>query len=517
MALRGGRIVELSASVDDLDAWIGPTTEVLDCDDLTIMPAFADAHEHLMEAARNESLVQIQGVKSIGEMIDAIRARAATAADGEWILTAMAWHESDLAENRMPTIQELDTASATHPVFVRRGGHLAAANSAALAQAAVAPHTSWPGGNIGRDAHGSPNGLLEGSAVYRVLAFAPAASDEALVDGLRSASAAYAALGIATIREAMINPHELGLYQTCVGRGALSVRVRPLVRVPDNIGVDAQNAVVDGLGMHSGFGDDMLRVWGLKFVLDGGVEGGALEAPYANDAHQSGHLNWNADDMVEVMIPAVASGWRVGTHAAGDRAVRVILDVYERVQAAVPGVAPDALVIEHALLSSPEQRSHAVAMGIPITVQHALLWNMGSEMVTTWGPERTADVNPLDDWIARGATLAAGTDVARPINPLLNVWGMVTRGTRNAGIQGPKHAIDRATGIDLCTRAPALLDREGTWRGLVASGYAADLVGYSDDPMQIPVDELPTLTPALTLVGGRVVHDRDGRVTTAAR
>src|SRR5262249_2091634 len=157
---------------------------------------------------------------------------------------------------------------------------------------------------------------------------------------------------------------------------------------------------------------------------------------------------------------AVAGGWRVATHAAGDRAVRTVLDAYERVQASTRSVPDDALVIEHALLSSPDQRARAVAMGIPITVQHALLWNMGAEMLETWGPERTADVNPLDEWLAIGAELAVGTDVARPINPLLHVWGMVTRGTRNAGIQGPRHAIARDIAIDLYTRAPARLDRD---------------------------------------------------------
>jgi predicted amidohydrolase YtcJ len=516
IAIAQGRIVAMSADVDGLDQLASPNTDVIDARDLIIMPAFADAHEHLMEAARNEALVQMDGVTSIDQMVAALRERASRAHDGEWVMTAMAWHESDLAENRMPTISELDAVSRVRPVLVRRGGHLAAANSVALALAGVEPTTQWAGGNIGRNADGSPNGLLEGSAVYRVLAFAPAASDQVLIDGLASASAAYAALGVASIREAMISPHELGVYQSCAERGALSVRARPLIKVPENTGTDAQAALVDGLGVHSGFGDDILRVWGLKFVLDGGVEGGALEAPYANDPQQSGHLNWDIDDMVEVMTHAVTAGWRVGTHAAGDRAVRTILDVYERVQAAVPNIAADALVIEHALLSSPEQRARAVAMGVPITVQHTLLWNMGSEMLTTWGPERTADVNPLDDWIARGATLAVGTDLARPINPLLNVWGMATRGTRTAGVQGATHAIDPATAIDLYTRAPAQLDREATWRGTLALGYAADLTGYRDDPLESPVDALPTLTPALTLVSGRVVHDRDRRAASVS-
>jgi predicted amidohydrolase YtcJ len=93
---------------------------------------------------------------------------------------------------------------------------------------------------------------------------------------------------------------------------------------------------------------------------------------------------------------------------------------------------------------------------------------------------------------------------------------MVTRGTRNAGVQGAGHAIDRATAIDLYTRAPALLDHDASWRGIVAPGYAADLAGYRDDPFEVPVDDLPTLTPALTMVTGRAVHDLDGRVSSAS-
>jgi predicted amidohydrolase YtcJ len=255
-------------------------------------------------------------------------------------------------------------------------------------------------------------------------------------------------------------------------------------------------------------------VRGLKFVLDGGVEGGALEEPYTNDPTQSGHLNWTVDDMVVIISSAVARGWRVATHAAGDRAVRVVLDAYQQVRTNVRNAAPDALVIEHALLSSAEQRARAVDMGIPITVQHTLLWNMGSEMLQIWGAARTAEVNPLDEWIAAGADLAVGTDIARPINPLLNVWGMVTRGTHNAGVQGPHHAIARSDAIDLYTRAPARLDREDTWRGTLAPGYAADLIAYPQDPYTAPIDELPDLTPEFTIVAGHVVHDRDQRIHT---
>jgi predicted amidohydrolase YtcJ len=141
-------------------------------------------------------------IATIEQMVEAIRRRAATTPEREWVMTSMSWHESDLAERRVPTIDELDAATATRPVLARRGGHLAIANTAALRRAGDDAATSWPGGNIGRNADGTPNGLLEGSAVYRVMAYAPPPSDDDVVKALAHASATYASLGVGTIREA---------------------------------------------------------------------------------------------------------------------------------------------------------------------------------------------------------------------------------------------------------------------------------------------------------------------------
>src|SRR5262249_39824827 len=152
-------------------------------------------------------------------------------------------------------------------------------------------------------------GLLEGGAVYQVAAFAPGPTRADLVEGLRRGSAAYAALGVGTIREAMIDVEELLAYQDAAGRGALSGRVRPLIRVGNELSLDDALALVRGLEARSGSGDDWLRLWGLKFVMDGGVEGGALEQPYADDPRNSGHLNWDPVAMTAVCREAVRRGW----------------------------------------------------------------------------------------------------------------------------------------------------------------------------------------------------------------
>jgi len=386
-------------------------------------------------------------------------------------------------------------------------------NSAALRAAGIGADTpDPPGGTIGRLADGSRDGVLEARAVYQVAAFAPGPSRAELAGALGTTSAAYAALGVGTIREAMINLDELLAYQDARDRDLLRVRARLMLRVGSELTEDAAIALIDGLGARSGFGDDWLRIWGLKLVLDGGAEGAALEQPYANDPGNSGHLDWDPAVMTRVCAEAAGRGWRIGTHAVGDRALRTLLDVYEAVAAQVGPLPPWTLVIEHGMLSDAGLRDRAVRGGFNVTVQHPVLWNMASEMLVTWGPERTARVAPLDQWLAAGADLAAGTDIVRPLNPMTNVWGMVTRGTKSAGVQGPEHAISVGTALELYTMGTAALNHEQDRLGSITPGKLADLVGYPVDPLAADPDDLAELTPAFTMAGGQVTHDPDKRL-----
>ena len=513
VGLRGTEIAAISPEPDGLDDLAGPDTVRADLGDLTVLPAFSDSHEHLMEASRNTLLVPVEKARSVAEFTSMVSQAARVAPPGKWILTSMGWHESNLAENRLPTGAELDAAAPGHPVFARRGGHLAVANTLALQTAGVGRDTpDPPGGKIGRLPDGRPSGVLESAAVYQVAAFAPAPSADELAGAIGTRSGEYAALGVGTIREPMVTLDDLLAYQQAWRGELLNVRVRAMIRVGHELSAADALALIRGLGTWSGFGDDWLRIWGLKFVMDGGVEGGALEQPYANDPANSGHLNWDPAAMTEVCTEAVRRGWRIGTHAAGDRAVRTLLDVYEGVVAQTGSLPPWTLVIEHALLSDRAQRERAVRGGFGVTVQHPLLWNMGSEMLVTWGPERTRQVNPLDDWLALGASLAAGTDIARPFNPMTNVWGMATRGTKSAGIQGPEHAIDVPTALRLYTLGSAALNGEAGRLGSVTPGKLADLVAYPLDPLTAELDDLADLKPVLTIAGGRATYDPDKRL-----
>ena len=509
LAISGARIRAASPDQHGLDALAGPKTRVVDDAALTVLPAFYDTHCHLRELARNISLVPVDQAGSIGEFVALVRAEAARKPAGTWIETSNAWHERNLAEDRPPTAKELDAATSDHPVFCRRGGHVAFANSLALAEAGITRETPDPrGGRIGHGADGALDGMLEGAAVYVAAKAIPALPIESQIDNLGRATRAFAATGLGAVRDPITTLDDVALYERAREQGLLATRCRLMLLVPPARSAPEAMQRLEAYEPHRMTGDDLLRVWGIKLVMDGGAEGGALDAPYANHPAFRGHLNWDPEVMAAAVDAALGRGWKVGTHCVGDRSVRTVLDVYERALGAHPGTPPNTLTLEHAFLADRTQRARAIRMGVHVTVQHPLLYALGAQLMTFWGAERTRDVMPVKEWQEEGALLSAGTDypVAR-FDPLESIWGLVTRQTQRNGVQGPEHAIDVWSAIALYTRGGAILDGESDRRGFIAPGMLADLVAFGTDPTTCATDELRTLKPVLTMVGGRVTHE----------
>ena len=281
MAVRDGRIVALTPDGDGADDLIRAETVVVDDPGLTVLPACDDTHTHLIFAGRAVNDVQVTDARDLSEFLDLIRRRAAATPDGQWIRTASNWHELQLAERRMPTRQELDSAAPDNPVLVKRGGHNDLVNSAGLRLSGVTADTQAPaGGVIDRDAAGELTGRFEDSAIALVEQLLPAPGFDEQVDGLRLASAGYAATGIGAIRDAAVNPGEVALLRAARDHDALAVRVQAMVIVGFAGPKPVMSEFLDQLaadGTRPGDGDEWLRMWGLKFVIDGGVENAALD------------------------------------------------------------------------------------------------------------------------------------------------------------------------------------------------------------------------------------------------
>jgi predicted amidohydrolase YtcJ len=511
IAIRDEWVVAISEDPHGLDGLITTGTHVVDNPGLSVIPAFDDTHNHLMFAAQNVGLVPVDQAHTLAEFINLIRQRASQTPAGTWIQTSAAWHEVGLTEGRLPTAPELDEGTREHPVVVRRGGHVVVANSLALTLGGITRDTPDPqGGTIVRFPDGTPTGvLIEAPAHAPVTELVPAMTFDEMIEGLKLVCREYNSYGIGTVRDPFVMSNQMPVYQALWEQNELTVRSR-LMLSPMAPALAERMAIIEGFGVRSGFGDDLLKLWGLKFVLDGGAEGGALDDPYVNNPGYRGHLLWNPDDLLTLANFAVRRGWKIGTHAIGDRAVRTLLDVYEQVIKENPGLKPGTLVLEHGFLADATQRARAIRLGIPVTIQHPLLYTLGSVLLEGWGEERTREIMPVRAWLEEGGSVSAGTD--HPVssyNPLLSIWGMVTRGTLKAGIQGPEYAIDQYTAVQLYTVAGARLNNESHRRGTLVPRRLADLVAFQADPITCPVDELPALRPIFTMVGGRVVYDAE--------
>ncbi|MEU6236228.1 amidohydrolase [Kitasatospora sp. NPDC047058] len=512
LAVRGDRVFAVSPAPDGLDHLAGPATTRLDLPGSTVLPAFDDTHTHLIAAADSAHDVAVDGARSIPEFLDLIRARADRTPPGEWIRTAGHWQELNLAERRFPTAAELDTATDRHPVLVLRGVHNQVLNGHALRRCGIDGDTPDPaGGSISRDAAGRPTGHLRGGLAL-IRPHLPAPDPDARLSGLRLASHAYAATGIGTVRDTNSSPADLAALQRLHERGELGCRVRVLLSTLGFHAVQQVSDLLDGMEAWRYAADPWLRVWGVKFWMDGGIEAGALEAPYC-PAHcptpgYTGQLAWDPGELESAVTLVVRRGWRVGIHAYGDRGVRTLLDLYERVHRRIPGLPRGTLVMEHGGLADRAQRHRAVRLGVPVTIQQPLLHDAAAIQTEYWGRDRVAALFPARAWLDAGADISAGSDYpVGAYGAAHSLHGLTTRSTV-AGVLGPEHAITRTEAVDLHTTAAARLTGESHLRGRLTPGRLADLTIWPEDLTTAP--DLTALSPTHTLLGGTFVHGLPG-------
>ena len=513
LAVRDGRVAATAGPDDRRDllaAWRGPGTVMIDDPGLVVLPAFVDTHNHLMLAAQNILGVPVSRATDIPGLVRLIRERAALTPAGQWIRSAADWHELGLAERRLPTAAELDEATTDHPVLLQRGGHNGVLNSAGLRLAGIGRGTpDAEGGFIDRDAAGQPRGWVQDAALELAQRVLPPLPEDALISGLAQASAGYAALGLGTVRDAAVMPAQWHAYLRAQAAGQLSVRCHAMVMTtPAAIAaagsVDAYLDSLEAQGIKPGAGQDLLRVWGLKFVLDGGVEAAAMTRTYADRPGYRGELMWDRGALAAALAACARRGWPVGTHAMGDLAVGTLLDAIGDARARVSDAPAGMFVVEHGGLIARHVRQ-AVRLGVHVTVQQALLDGLAPAFLAAWGTDRTAALFPWRELVDAGAWISAGTDhPIGPLSPLRAISGMTTRATP-AGVLGPQHAISREEALRLYTVAGARFLCGGT-AGILDPGAPADLVAYRADPLTCPDEQLPALSPAATVIAGRIAY-----------
>jgi predicted amidohydrolase YtcJ len=512
VAVRDGRVLAVGADAD-VEATIGPKTRVVELRGRLAVPGFNDAHVHFLDGGFGLLSVDLRDAKDEAELARRLAAHAATLPSGTWILNGN-WDHEAWPSRALPSRQQIDAATPDHPVLVQRlDGHMALANSLALKLAGITRATPDPeGGTIVRDAAGEPTGVLKDNALSLMAGAIPEPSRELNLRAARAALAEAARLGVTTIQDNSA-VDALPTYQELRQRGELTARFYVWR------GIEALQPLKQA-GVRTGLGDDWLRLGALKILADGSMGAGtaAFFDPYADDAGTRGLLLYAPDDLGAMILEADAAGFQLAVHAIGDRANSLVLDAFE---AAVQRNGPRErrLRIEHAQVVRKADLARYKALGVVASIQPSHCIDDMRWAEKRIGAARARDAYSFRSFTARGIAVAFGTDwYVEPLDPRLGLYAAVTREFTSGGPAGgwqPEEKLELEEALDLYTRGSAYAEFAEARKGTLEPGKLADIVVFAADLFQVAPREILTTYVDLTLVGGRVVFERDG--ASAAR
>lgn len=509
VACIGNRIVAVGTTVE-IKAWAGERTRVIDLAGKRVVPGFNDAHVHFFSGGANLSSVQLRTAQSDKEFRERIQAFAARIPKGRWI-TGGDWDHEGWTPPHLPTRSMIDDATPDNPVFVNRlDGHMALANSRALRLAGITRETADPpGGTIVRDAHGEPTGILKDAAmdpVYRVL---PDDSQDEIVDAVRAAVRSAAVNGVTSIQDMSASPAVLAAYQDLLARNELTVRIygfQPLSSWKRQASV----------GLRAGFGNEKLKIGGMKGFADGslGSTTALFFSPYDDAPSTSGLASEEMipeSKMLANIIGADSAGLQIGIHAIGDRANRIILDMFDRA-AKHNGVRDRRFRIEHAQHLQSQEIASFAHQSVIASMQPYHAIDDGRWAERRIGSERAKGTYAFRSLLDAGVILAFGSDWSvAPMDPLMGIYAAVTRSTLDGKHPDgwiPEQRISVAEAIEAFTLGPAFASFDEGIKGSIETGKLADMVVLSDDILQMKPSLLNTARVLMTIFDGRVIYDR---------
>jgi predicted amidohydrolase YtcJ len=513
IAIKDGKILAIGSS-GSVKALIGTQTRVFDVAGKTVVPGLIDTHAHFKAAGMSDYVVNMSRAKTVAEAIDAIKAFAAKKKPGEWIVGGP-WHPpSQLAEKRYLTRQEIDSAAPNNPVYLRTVGHFSMANSLALQSAGVDKVTANPGGgSFERDAAGELTGVLVETAIDRVEKAVPPWTDEDEIQQFKLAEGALNGFGITSAVEGATEARDIRTLQKIVLAREATLRVGLMFRPEPPAEMAAWEAIMSGNGASSGFGDDWLKFAGIKIFYDGGM---TLKTALMRDVYPDSHDDYHGiaqqtpERLKHLISICNRYNWRVGVHVVGDLGIDQVLDAFEAADKE-KSIRDRRFVLIHASLIRPEQMERAHKLGVRIDFQNVFLWDKAATVERFLGravADRAVPTRTLIDKMGLD-NLGAGTDFpVNPINPLLNMYIMVTRKDPNGNVYGASEAITREQALRLYTSAAARYTFEEAKKGTLEPGKLADLVVLSADYMTVPEDQIKDIKASITVVGGKVVFQR---------
>jgi hypothetical protein len=482
----------------------------IDLHGATLVPGLTDSHCHIFGIGEREMKLNLEGTNTRESFLAKVKARVAQTEPGKWI-TGRGWIETFWKPPTFPTLDDLDKIAPNNPLFLERAdGHAAVVNSAALKIAGINRDTANPfGGEILKDKAGEPNGMLLDYAQDLVEKKIPKANEAERAEALLRGIEREIKLGWCEIQNAGSDLKDQAIIRRAFEAKKIKLRIYNAAWGPGA----AANALLENGATMNAF-DHHFTQRTIKVIFDGalGSRGAALLAPYSDQPDTSGYFREKPEELSPMFEEALRRGIQVETHAIGDRANRVILDLYEKAFAGVPPnerkVRDPRWRVEHAQNLTAQDLPRFAKLGIIASMQpsHAIsdLFFAPARL----GLERLAGAYAWNSLLKSGAVICGGSDA--PVErgePMIEFYAAVARKSVK-GFCGegwhPEQAVSREEALKMFTIAPAYAAFEENEKGSIEVGKLADFTALSNDIMKIPEPEILQTKCVMTMIGGAI-------------
>ncbi len=473
-----------------------------------LMPGMIDSHVHFDTYAASLGQVCCE-TETRAACLQRVREKVARLQPGEWVL-GTGWSQDAWPEGP-GNARLLDEAAPQNPVCLHsKSLHAAWVNSLALQKLHVDCHIQDPaGGHFGRNADGSPDGILYENAVQMLEAVLPQRSLAESIKNMQSAQKELWKLGLTGIHD-FDGRHCFQALQELQAQGALKIRVIKAIR-------REQLAPMTEAGFQAGFGNDVLRVGFVKLFADGalGQHTAAMLQPYEMEPENRGVLLLDAESLLNIGVEAARARLPLAVHAIGDRANQTVLDGFERLRQyeREHDLPPLRHRVEHAQLLAREDCRRLADLQLTASVQPVQIVSDYLAADRFWG-SRAKGAYVFNTLLGAGTKLAFGSDapVENP-DPFLGIHAAVTRRSAEGLPSSDGWFSEEKIGLDSALRAftqgAAYAGGMETKLGMLKTGYLADCIIIEKNPFEIDIDEVRALQPFATMVNGEWVWRRD--------
>lgn len=520
IAIAGSRFMAVGSNAE-IEARIGPTTQVIKAGGATVVPGFIDGHTHFGLGLDLVRGVDLNGIVSRAEWLRVIAARASELPDGTWVVGGR-W-DNALAGEELPTRVELDAVTGGHPAALADiDGHSTWVNTRALGLSGIDASTPDPaGGRIVRDEAGEATGILLETAGRLVRRVIPEMGDferRRALGGVLSLASSY---GITGAHDMASPLSQLDDYVALLRAGDLRVRIWFGAFV-SNEDVDLMRARREEIaaqvaGAAAPDAGPRLQLGYAKLVIDGvlSTRTAALLQPYADAPDELGLPRYTQEELNQLVANYNAAGFPIAIHAIGDRSVRMSLDAFAHARE-LGLELPLANRVEHNEVVDPADAPRYADLGVVASMNpHHCISGIDKYNTARLGPERAAWSFPWGRLRDAGATLVFGSDwTTAPLNPLDHLYAAVLREKPDGGPAGGWYPENRLTwdeALRAYTLEPARASGWDSEIGSIEPGKRADLVLFDRALPHTADHTMLRMRVVGTWVGGARVYEKCDR------